>query len=96
MFLPLMWKARPPTELKSEVISRMPNSVVEWSLTDAVRFELHGQRIKIRLAHLRGPPQPRVREYELLKLIGSKGDVLRFVRCQFHILLELDRLDLRL
>ncbi len=53
-----------------------------------VDLECHSQRIQIRFAHLRGPPQARVREDELRELIGSEGDVFGFVGGEFDFLLE--------
>ena len=76
------------------MISRMPNSVLESSLTAPFDLELHGERIEIRLAHLCGPPQARIGEDELLKFVRREGDVFRFVGSEFDILLELDGFDL--
>ena len=74
----------------------MPNSVVELIADRAVDFKLHAQLVEIRLAHLHRPPQARIREDELRKLVRSERHVFGFVRCQFHILLERDVLDLAL
>ena len=59
----------------------------------AIHIEFHGQLVDVRLAHLRGPPQPRIREHKLRKLIRSKSDVLGLVGCQLHVLLEIGILN---
>ena len=81
-------------ELRSEVISRMPNCVCERSLTLAVHLELKCQRIQIRRSHLRRPPQARMREHQLGKLIRREGHVFRFIRSKLHFLFELDAFNL--
>src|ERR1700722_1921101 len=62
----------------------------------AVDLKLHGERIKIRLPHLRRPPQARIRKDKLRKRIGSECDVFRFVRSKFDFLLELHLFNLPL
>ena len=42
----------------------------------AVKVEFQGEAVELRLAHLRRPPQARMVEIELGKLLGSKGHVL--------------------
>src|SRR5712692_5677322 len=65
------------------------------SITDfTVDVKFHGQRIKIRFAHLCRPPQARTGEDELRKLVGYEGDVFRFVGGEFDFLLKFDTLDL--
>ena len=89
-----MWKARPPTELKSEVISRMPNSVLESRLC-TVYHELHHQSPKIRNAHLSRPPKLRVLHDEIAKSVGREGDVFHFMGSEFNVLLEGDAARIR-
>src|SRR3984885_13705437 len=60
----------------------------------AVDVELQVQRVKIRVAHLRGPPQPRIRKNKLRKLVRGESDVFRFVGGKFDVLLECDVLNL--
>jgi len=65
------------------------------TITDsAIDFKLHSKRIEIRLAHLRRPPQPRIRKDKLRKLLRRESDVCRFVGRKLDILLERNVFDL--
>src|SRR4029078_8678116 len=62
----------------------------------SVYVEFHVQWVQIRSAHLRGPPQPRIREIQLGKLAGLESYVLGFSGREFSVLRKLDFLNVSL
>src|SRR5690242_13806730 len=52
--------------------------------------EIHLQVIEILRPHLPGPPQAGIMEIELRKMVRGEGDLARFMRLQFHVLLKAD------
>ena len=52
--------------------------------------EAHGESLKVRIAHLPGPPELRIMDAQLRELLGGEGDGALFVRGKMHGPLESD------
>ncbi len=60
----------------------------------AVQIEFQAEAVALRLAHLRRPPQARMVDIELGKLLRSKGHILRLAGPEFDFLRKFDLFDL--
>ena len=72
--------------LRSELRSYFPHAELQRGRVGntPAHFKLQLGRVQFRLAHLVGPPQPRLRQLELGILLRREADRLRFRRAKFN------------
>ena len=72
----------------------MPNFVFRLVGNFSVEIEFQAEVVAFGFAHLRRPPQPRMVDIELGKLLGGERYVFRFASPEFDFLGKFDLFDL--